>query len=183
MLNAEKSVGQGFELDFQAYLTENLLVTLGSGYNDTEIKDPNLVVSACGTAQNSPNPIANCTILDSHTYQQDPVTGDWTALANINGNALPQAPKWSHNVTARWAMPVGDGGEFYVFTDWVYRSEVNFFLYESVEFTGASMVEGGLRLGYNWDNGRKDVALYGRNITNELVILSGKAQEIGRAHV
>ncbi len=173
LLNAEKTVGKGFELDFQAYLTDNLLVTLGSSYNATEIKDPNLVVSACGTAQNAPNPIANCTILDPHVYQQDAVTGDWTALANINGNALPQAPKWSHNFTARWGMPVGEGAEFYMYTDWVYRSEVNFFLYESVEFTGASMLEGGLRIGYNWDNGSKDIALYGRNITDELAILAG----------
>ncbi len=154
LLNAKKSVGQGFELDFQAYLTDNLLVTLGTGYNDTEIQDKNLSVSFC----------AQCTVTD-------PL--DINGKALINGNALPQAPKWSHNVTARWSMPAGEGGEFYVFTDWVYRSEVNFFLYESVEFTGDSMLEGGLRLGYSWDNGSKDVALYGRNITDELVILSG----------
>ena len=154
LLNAEKSVGQGFELDFQAYLTDNLLVTLGTGYNDTEIQDKNLSVSFC----------AQCTVTD-------PL--DINGKALINGNALPQAPKWSHNVTARWSMPAGEGGEFYVFTDWVYRSEVNFFLYESVEFTGDSMLEGGLRLGYSWDNGSKDIALYGRNITDELAILSG----------
>lgn len=154
LLNAEKSVGQGFELDFQAYLTDNLLVTLGTGYNDTEIKDKNLAVSFC----------AQCTVTD-------PL--DINGKALINGNSLPQAPEWTHNLTARWGIPAGDAGEFYVFTDWVYRSEVNFFLYESVEFTGASMVEGGLRIGYNWDNGSKDVALYGRNITNELAVLSG----------
>lgn len=153
LLNADKTVGQGFELDFQAYLTDNLLVTLGTGYNDTEIKDKNLAVSVC----------AQCTVTD-------PIAG---GKALINGNALPQAPKWSHSVTARWGMPVGEGAEFYVHTDWVYRSEVNFFLYESIEFTGASMVEGGVRVGYNWDNGSKDLALYGRNITNELAILSG----------
>src|SRR4029453_3941585 len=39
LLNADKSVGQGIEVDFQAYLTDNLLFTLGSSYNDTEIKD------------------------------------------------------------------------------------------------------------------------------------------------
>ena len=32
----------------QAYLTDNLLVTLGSSYNDTEIKDADLAVAACG---------------------------------------------------------------------------------------------------------------------------------------
>ena len=40
LLNADKTIGQGFELDLQAYLTDNLLVTLGSSYNDTEIDDP-----------------------------------------------------------------------------------------------------------------------------------------------
>ena len=39
LLNADKTVGQGAELDFQAYLTPKLLVTLGASYNDTEIKD------------------------------------------------------------------------------------------------------------------------------------------------
>ena len=47
LLNAEKTVGQGFELDFQAYLTDTLLFTLGSSYNDTEIKDDDLAVAGC----------------------------------------------------------------------------------------------------------------------------------------
>ena len=159
LLNAEKSVGQGFELDFQAYLTDNLLVTLGTGYNDTEIKDKNLAVAVC----------AQCTVTDP-TFV-DPSNN--VEYAYIDGNALPQAPEWNTNFTLRWGMPVGDGGEVYVYTDWVYRSEVNLFLYESIEFTGDSMVEGGLRVGYNWDGGSKEVAVYGRNITDELAILSG----------
>ena len=153
LLNAEKSVGQGFEMDFQAYLTDNLLVTLGSSYNDTEIQDEDLAVAVC----------AQCTVTD-------PMVG---GLALIDGNELPQAPKWTHNITARWGMPVGDGGEFYAFTDWAYRSEVNFFLYESVEFTGKSLVEGGLRVGYNWDNGRYDLAAFARNITDEVQVVGG----------
>ena len=173
LLNAEKTIGQGFELDFQAYLTDHLLVTLGSSYNDTEIQDDDLVVSACGTGQNFPNPQANCTILDPHVYEQDPVTGDWTARANIDGNPLPQAPKWTHNFTARWSKPVGEGAELYVYTDWAYRSEVNFFLYESREFTGKSLLEGGLRLGANWNYGKYDVAVFGRNITNEVQVVGG----------
>jgi iron complex outermembrane receptor protein len=86
---------------------------------------------------------------------------------------LPQAPKWSHNLTLRWGLPMDNGGEFYVFTDWTYRSEVNFFLYDSVEFTGKPLVEGGLRLGYTWDSGRYDVAVYGRNITDEVQVVGG----------
>jgi iron complex outermembrane receptor protein len=161
LLNAEKSVGQGFELDFQAYLTDNLLVTLGSSYNDTEIQDADLNVAGC----------AACDVTDPDVI--DPNTGLPTGRYYIDGNVLPQAPKWTHNITARWGMPVGDGGEFYAFTDWAYRSEVNFFLYESVEFTGKSLVEGGLRVGYNWDNGRYDLAAFARNITDEVQVVGG----------
>ncbi len=154
LLNADESVGQGFELDLEAYLTDNLLVTLGSSYNDTEIKDDNLAVAPCG---------GGCTVTD-------PVVG---GLALVDGNPLPQAPRWVHSVTARLGVPVGDGAEFFVFTDWAYRSEVNFFLYESVEFTGKSLLEGGLRLGYSWDYGNYEVAAFGRNITDETRVVGG----------
>jgi iron complex outermembrane recepter protein len=159
LLNADKTIGQGFELDLEAYLTDNLLVTLGSSYNDTEIDDPDLAVLPCG---------GGCTVTDP--VNPDPLRPG-TVL--INGNSLPQAPKWVHNLTARWAMPVGNGGEFYVFTDWAYRSEVNFFLYESVEFTGKSSVEGGLRVGYNWNQGDYGVAVFGRNITDQTRVVGG----------
>jgi iron complex outermembrane receptor protein len=154
LLNADKTIGRGFEMDFQAYLTDHLLVTLGSSYNDTEIQDDDLAVSVC----------AACTVTD-------PLDVNGKAL--IDGNPLPQAPKWTHNLTARWGMPVGEGGEFYVFTDWSYRSEVNFFLYESREFTGQSLVEGGLRVGYTWGNGKYDLAAFGRNITDEVKVVGG----------
>lgn len=152
LLNADKSTGRGFEVDFQTYLTDSMLLTLGSSYNDTEIQDDNLAVSVC----------AQCTVTD-------PLDGNGKAL--IDGNPLPQAPEWTHNLTLRWGMPTDNGGEFYAYTDWVYRSEVNFFLYESKEFTGKSLVQGGLRLGYTWGYGKYDLALYGRNITDEVQVV------------
>src|SRR3546814_14239068 len=56
LLNADKTIGQGFELDAQAYLPANLLVTLGSSYNDTEIDDPGLAVPGCGGGCTVPHP-------------------------------------------------------------------------------------------------------------------------------
>ncbi len=152
LLNADRSVGQGFELDLEAYLTDTLLVTLGSSYNDTEIKDGTLAVTPC----------AACTVTD-------PLDGSGRAL--INGNALPQAPKWVHNLSARYAFPLDGGAELYVLTDWAYRSEVNFFLYESEEFRGKSTLEGGVRVGYGWGSGDREVALFGRNITDQTRIV------------
>lgn len=158
LLNADKTLGQGFELDLEAYLTDNLLVTLGSSYNDTEIDDADLAVAPCG---------GGCTVTD-------PVATTPTGtVAFIDGNQLPQAPEWTHNLTARFGLPVGDGAEFYVFTDWAYRSEVNFFLYESEEFRGKAMLEGGLRVGYLWRDGDYEVALFGRNITDTTRIVGG----------
>ena len=167
LLNAAKTIGQGMELDFQAYLTDHLLVTLGSSYNDTEIQDDDLTVAVCGNGFNPPAP--NCTVTDPVVI--DPVSGAHRAI--IDGNPLPQSPKWTHNVTARWSKPVGEGAELYVYTDWAYRSEVNFFLYESKEFTGKSLLEGGLRLGANWNYGKYDLAVFGRNITNEVQVVGG----------
>jgi len=148
LLNADKTVGQGAELDIQAYLTPKLLVTLGASYNDTEIQDDGISVGTCFA----------CTVTD-------PVVG---GLAVIDGNPLPQAPEWITNFTLRYGIPVGSG-ELFAYTDWAYRSEVNFFLYESTEFTGKSLLEGGIRLGYNWNEGKYEAALFGRNITDEEV--------------
>ena len=166
LLNAKKSEGQGFEFDGQAYLTEDFLVTLGFSYNDTKIKDKNLSVAPCG---------GGCTVLDPTIVNDNGTPLDSTddfLVALIDGNPLPQSPKWITNFTARYGVPVGNG-EFYVYTDWAYRSKVNFFLYESAEFTGKPLLEGGLRIGYDWDYGNNEVALYGRNITNKDVAVSG----------
>jgi iron complex outermembrane recepter protein len=85
---------------------------------------------------------------------------------------LPQAPKLTSNLTVKYTQPLA-GGDLYVFTDWVYRSKVNFFLYESTEFTGKALLEGGLRVGYTWGNGRYDAAAYVRNITNQQRVVGG----------
>ena len=157
LLNAKKATGQGFELDFQTYVTDNLLATLGVGLNDTKIKDPNLYVGIC----------AACKI----TNPTKVIGGNTVAL--IDGNPLPQAPKTTASFTLKYSQPIASGGEVYAFTDWVYRDKVNFFLYQSVEFTGKSLMEGGLRVGYTWGNGKYDVAAFGRNITNQIRIVGG----------
>ena len=153
LLSAKKATGQGFELDFQALLSENWMTSLGVGYNDTKIKDPTLAVAVC----------AACTVTD-------PKNAGGAAL--IDGNPLPQAPKTTVNFTLRYTQPVGNG-DLYAFTDWVYRDKVNFFLYESKEFTGKALTEGGLRVGYQWSNGKYDVAGFVRNMTNQIRIVGG----------
>ena len=161
LLNADQTDGQGVELDFEAYITDNFLVTIGASYNDTEIDDPDLGVQVCGSG---------CTFLDPVTAPAIPPFVP--ATVSIDGNRLPQSPEVIGNFTARWGMPVANG-EFYIYTDWAYRSEVNFFLYESEEFEGQELLEGGLRFGYNWNDGKHEIAVYGRNITDEIEAVGG----------
>ncbi len=155
LVNADRTVGQGAELDLQAWLTDRLYVTLGASYNDTEIQDTSLAVFGCG---------GGCTMRDP--------AGSVAGTFLIDGNALPQAPKHVYNVTARYGIPTSHG-EFFAYTDWAYRSKVNFFLYESTEFTGDPLLEGGLRAGYNWNDGNYEMAVFGRNITDEEAIVGG----------
>ena len=152
LLSAKKAVGQGLELNLDAYLLPDLLVTLNGSYNFTKIKDSSLAVAVCAT----------CTVTDPTT-----VIGG-TTYAYIDGNPLPQAPKYIFNLTARYGIPMANGGEWFAYTDWSYRSKVNFFLYESKEFTGKAMTIGGLRTGYDWDNGKYEVAAFVRNLTNQI---------------
>ena len=155
---AKKATGQGFELNLNAYLSDNLLVTLSGSINDTKIKDPDLIVAGCGSGM--------CKMNDPSVTV---TSGTTTSVKyHIDGNPLPNAPKYVANVTARYGIPSG-GGEYFVFTDWSYRSKVNFFLYEATEFTGKALLEGGLRVGYNWGGGKYEVAAFGRNITNKVV--------------
>jgi len=156
LVNAKKSEGHGFELDAQAYVTDHLMVTAGTSYNFTKIKDPTLSTTVC----------LLCTVTDPT------VVAGGTTLALIDGNPLPQAPRWIANVTARYSIPLGDG-ELFAYTDWAYRSKVDYFLYQSLQFSGKPWVIGGLRVGYDWEGGKRELALFGRNIMNKRAIVGG----------
>jgi iron complex outermembrane recepter protein len=166
LLNAAKTEGSGAELDFEAYLTDNLLFTMSGSINDTEIKDGNLRTQVCGTDATGRS---LCTPTNRVIVPGAPFT---SPIVSINGNPLPQAPKYVANMTLKYSMPLA-GGEFFVYTDWAYRSKINFFLYESKEYTGKALTEGGLRVGYKWQDGKYEVAAYGRNITNQIRVVGG----------
>ncbi len=155
LVNANKGEAWGFELDSAFQITPEFLLTLGLAYNNTEIKDQNLAVGIC----------AQCTVTDPTVV----IGPDTRAL--IDGNPFPNAPEWSGDLTARYAIPMGDSGEFFVFTDWVYLGDTNFLLYQSLEFNAKSRIEGGLKIGYSGGNGQWEVAAFSRNITNEKNVL------------
>jgi len=165
LLNADKVRGYGFEAEVEFKPVSALLLTAGVSYNDTRIRDAGLTTAACGAQLGGVDP-SICTILDPIVTP----AGAGPAIVNINGNSLPQAPRWIANWTARYGVPVGSG-ELYAYTDWAYRSKINFFLYESVEFQSKHLLEGGLRIGYKTE--RFDLAGFVRNITNTTQAVGG----------
>ncbi|WP_037503750.1 TonB-dependent receptor [Sphingomonas jaspsi] len=158
LLNAKAVKGHGFEAELEARPVRGLTLTGGVSLNIAKIHDKNLTVEVCGAA---------CTVTDPFAVPSVPFD---PGEVYINGNQLPQAPKWTINWSAGYEHPVGDGS-LYVFTDWYHRSKINFFLYQSVEFSDDQLTEGGLRVGYKTD--RFDVAAFGRNILNDKSAVSG----------
>ncbi len=168
LINADKVRGYGFEADLEFKPVPELLLTAGVSYNNTSIRDAGLTTAACGAVRVDTFPnVSLCTPLDPIVVAAAPFSA---AIVNINGNSLPQSPRWIANWTAKYGIPVGDG-EIYAFTDWAYRSKINFFLYESVEFQDKSMLEGGLRVGYKTD--AFDIAAFVRNITKDTSAVGG----------
>ncbi len=149
LVSAKKVDAYGIEFDATAHPIDNLILTAGGSYNYTQIKDPGLTVGACGSA---------CTMIDAL---------DSSGHALINGNPLPQAPKYVLNFTGRYAWPLGNGSQVFAYTDWFYRSEVNYFLYEAAEFKGRPETIGGLKVGYLTPKGL-ELAVFVRNITNQI---------------
>jgi iron complex outermembrane receptor protein len=155
LLNAAHATGYGFEFNAEAEPVDRLQLTAGLSYNHTKLQDPNLFTQPCG---------GGCTVLDP--------AGPFPGTVRIDGNSLPHAPKWIANATAGYSWPMASG-EIFVFTDWAYRSKINFFLYQSAEFSDNHQLEGGLRAGYRVAGGAWEVAGFGRNITNDKSMQGG----------
>ncbi|TMO40234.1 TonB-dependent receptor [Pseudoalteromonas sp. S4389] len=149
LVNADKTTGYGFELDTEWVLTDNLNATFNLSYNNTELDDKDLAVDVC----------AQCTVTNSLNS---------AGQAILDGNSLPHAPEWISNLTLRYSREVADG-EFFTYADVSYRSEINYFLYESVEFEGKPLTEVGLRAGYAWAEGDNEyeVSAFVRNMFDE----------------
>ena len=150
VINANKGTATGFELDLQWLINDNFMATFGAAYNDTEIKDEGLSVVPCGS-----------TLCEAWQYR------DENGQVSIDGNPFPRTPKTNYSLTLRYGTPVGDDGEFFVFTDWVYLGKIQMALYYTPEFETNNQFEGGLKIGYRNTRNNWEVALFGRNITDE----------------
>ena len=161
LLNADKVKGSGFETDFEVLITDDFLLMANMSYNHTEIDDPNLRDDLCGS-----NP--TCTGLDPVVGMRMGAFGPVTEVS-IDGNPLPRTPEWLFNLILQYTVPLASGS-LYFHTDWNYRDESNIFLHRSVEFVAEDRWLGGVRVGYKNAAENIDVAIVGRNITDEIVV-------------
>ncbi len=165
LINAQKTVGKGSELELDFHPISNVTFNLSGSYNDTRIEDPNLAVAPCFD-WSFIIPTDKCTVLN-------PRKPNAPGLVLINGNPLPQAPKWIGDLGLRYDYPLADGSSAYAYTDMSTRSAMNIFLYQSKEFTAPPLTQVGLRLGYTWGYDKYDVAAFCRNCANQIRVIGG----------
>jgi len=156
LFNADKAEAYGMEAELEARPVPNLTLTAGLSLLHSEIKDKNVYAQVCAL-----NGVVVCTVDDPT------ITNARGTFAQIDGNPLPNAPKYTANITARYDVPLGNGGALFAATDWMVQGYTNFVLYKTREFYSKGDFEGGLKLGYSAPGGRYEIAAFARNITNE----------------
>ncbi len=154
LINAKEGIGYGVEAELQYLLTDNLVLSAGFGYSETEINDNTLSVPG--------GPLVTV---------RDPLDINGNAL--IDGNRFQHAPLWTANIELDYTYPMAGDSELYLFTDWKLKGKTNDFLYENVEFTFGTQFEGGLRLGYRNLAKNYEVGFFARNITDEDNVIGG----------
>jgi iron complex outermembrane recepter protein len=160
LFNADKAVGYGAEADIEFRPVRNFAITAGASVLHTEIKDDRVYAQVCAL-----NGQVVCTVEDPTITR--PLFGAPTVFAQIDGNPLPNAPKYNLNISARYDVPLGNGGSLFAATDWNMQGYTSFVLYKTKEFTAKNNFEGGLKVGYSAPDGAYELAVFARNITNE----------------
>ncbi|MGP7796967.1 TonB-dependent receptor [Sphingomonas sp. CLY1604] len=156
LFNADKARAYGIEIDSEFRPIPNLTLTLGASALSSKIRDKRVYAQVCGL-----NGVVVCTVLDPTIRIGSNV------FAQIDGNPLPNAPRWNLDATARYDVPLGNGGRVFAATDWNIQGYTNFVLYRTREFYATGNFEGGLKIGYTTPDDRFEVAAFARNITNE----------------
>ncbi|MGO4778814.1 TonB-dependent receptor, partial [Lysobacter sp. 2RAB21] len=137
LFNADKARAYGVEADLDWRPIPNLSLTAGVSLLRSKIEDSRVYAQVCAL-----NGTVVCTVNDPT------IKVGANTFAQINGNPLPNAPKYSVNLGARYDIPVSDSGALFVSTDWNKQGYTSFVLYDSTEFNASGNFEGGLKVGY-----------------------------------
>lgn len=160
LFNADKATAWGVEAELEWRPIRNISFTLGGNVLKTEIEDDRVYAQVCAL-----NGRVTCTVQDPTITRT--IFGAPAVLAQIDGNPLPNAPKWQLNAAARYDIPLWNEGNLFVASDFNVQGYTNFVLYKTREFYSEGNYELGLKVGYTDPDDRYEIAAFGRNITGE----------------
>ena len=160
LFNADHANGRGVEAELTWRPVPNFTLGLGGDVLHTEIRDSRVFAQTC-----SLNGVQVCTVLDPFITRG---TGTGTTyFARIDGNPLPNAPKWQLDANARYDLPLADTGKLFAAGDFTIQGYTNFVLYHTREFYADGNYELGLRLGYAAPGDAWEIAAFARNVTDQ----------------
>ena len=157
LINLNELHGSGFEVEGDFLLNAELYFTFAISFNSSEIDDPNLTVNGCGSAAH----LNGCTVQDPQS-----LNGEYS----IHGNSLYNTPKNIFSGTANY-IHVTTWGDLTWSLDSVWRSDVRFTLYESVENSSPSHWLLGARVSLKSKMEDRIFSLFVRNLKNEQILV------------
>jgi iron complex outermembrane receptor protein len=160
LFNADHANAYGVEAELEWRPIRNISISIGGSALHTEIKDKSVYAQVCQL-----NNVVTCTVQDP--TRSATIFGQPATLAQIDGNPLPNAPKWQLDAAVRYDIPLSNDGNLFVSTDWNVQGYTNLVLYKTAEFHADGNLEGGLKVGYTTPDRNYEIAAFARNITNE----------------
>jgi iron complex outermembrane receptor protein len=154
LFNADKAQAWGVEMDLDWRPIRNISISLGGSALHSEINDKRVYAQVCAFGG-----VPTCTVLDP-TIRNG-------LFAQIDGNPLPNAPRWQLDAAVRYDIPLANDGSLFVSSDVNAQGYTNFVLYRTREFFADDNMELGLKVGYTTPDQRFEIAAFARNITNE----------------
>jgi iron complex outermembrane receptor protein len=168
LFNANQAQAWGGEAELTWRPVPEFTLGLGGSVLHTEVNDTRVYTPACFL-----NGALTCTVLvpsanliQLHTNAANPalLTG---VLAPINGNPLPNAPKYQLDANARYDLPLGNGGKLFLSGDVALQGYTSFVPYKTIEYTSDGTFEAGLKAGYAGPDNKYELAVFVRNVTDE----------------
>jgi len=153
LFNADKAVGYGAEAELGLRPAKNLRFDIGVSVLHTEIKDNSVYAQAGAAGGVLSETVLNPTVRVGNNY-----------FAQINGNPLPNAPKFNLNMQGRYDLPLSDAVRAFVGADFNLQGYTMYVPYKTVEYTSNGNYELGAKAGVAW--GRMELAVFARNVTN-----------------
>ncbi len=162
LFNANQAQAWGGEAELTWRPLRDFTLGLGGSVLHTEVNDTRVYAPVCFL-----NGAKTCTVLNPTINVRNGAGAVTAVLAQINGNVLPNAPKYQLDANARYDLPLGNGGKLFVSGDVNVQGYTSFVPYKTVEYTSDGTFEAGLKAGYAGPANAYEIAVFVRNLTNE----------------